>query len=120
MNPISETMSQSDMRIVDARVPDEIAIEAMHLSDGARSCGCKSELAVVDNLTKDIAKAFAAKDREITRLRVDLDRAKREREEWWAQAQMFAQKLAQFESLRWRVVRLGNREWHLPLDYPDW
>jgi hypothetical protein len=40
------------------------------------------ELAVVDSLTKEIAKAFAAKDREITRLRAALEQAKREREEW--------------------------------------
>jgi hypothetical protein len=82
MTSISETMSQSDNGIVqaaitDAREPDEIAIEAMHSSDRARLSGCKSELAVVDSLTKEIAKAFAAKDREITQRQQTLTQAAR-------------------------------------------
>jgi hypothetical protein len=94
-------MSESDKRIVQAAITEcARAGRNCHRGNSLVGSGKVVRLQVrtplVDSLTKDIAKAFAAKDGEITRLRASLEQAKWGCGEWWAQARMFAQKLAQF------------------------
>ena len=76
-------MSESDKRIVqaaitDAREPDDIATEAMHSSDRARLCGCKSELAVRRLLQRigEITAKTRARGMVGTERRLQLDRSR--------------------------------------------